>query len=431
MVYTKKEKKRETKKQYTKKYVRKTPFADAGSVVGTTAGTYLGGPLGGMVGQIGGRIAGSAIGSLFGSGEYVSNSHPVKVNSLVNPQSTPKVFQSSGSIEDDSILVTRTEYIKDITSSAVANTFSSEEFSINPGQKNTFPILSNLAKNFEEYKFLGLAFHFKSLSGDSVASVQSGMGYVAMATQYDSMDSNFINKSQVENYSGSQSGKPSIDQIHAIECKDHLLSRPLIVRPSTQPSNTDIRLYDLGVTTVVTSCPGTSVILGELWVSYQVRLYKPKSSENADQSSGLIVSRSNTSTASLSFGSVGLQIKGDLTNQVTVSSSSISLVNLNPTQTYMINICWKMDSDFGSISGSSPSVSVGTLKTLLTTTSTLNQRSSQITFDTTNELITVVYLATPNASGTLTLTSGSWTTTNSTVWCCDVLITPIDSSISA
>ena len=316
-----------------------TPFGDVGSKVGQKLGGFFGIS---QAGKIGGRLLGTGIGRLlFGSGDYNGNLDTVRVNSIINPQSTPMIaaaFESAAN--GDSVVIRRTEYIKDIVSSPIANTFTSETFALNAGQSATFPFLSKIAQNYEEYKLLGMCFHFKSLSGDSVASVQSGLGFVAMATQYDCMDAPFVNKNQIVNYSMSQSGNPSIDQLHGIECADHLNAQNhLYVRPSNQPANTDLRLYDLGVTTIANSCPGTSVTLGELWVTYEVQLFKPKVSEiDTSPNAVMRITRTNTSTTSFNAGSIGILVEGTLVP--TVSNSTTLTYPTEIGRQYIITMYW-------------------------------------------------------------------------------------------
>lgn len=329
------------KRRYYKK-TNKTPFGDVGGIVGKKLGSAFGIDLEGP-----GRWLGSGIGrALFGSGNYLGNLEAIQTNSIVN-QETPMVVSGLAKHEGDSVIVRKTEYIKDIVSSATANTFQIETFPLNPGQASLFPFLSNIAQNYEEYKIRGMVVHFKSLSGDSVASVQSGLGFVAMATQYDALDATFKTKSAIENYSMSQSGKPSIDQIHGIECDAHVnaLSH-LYVRTGSQPANSDLRLYDLGKLSIATACPGTSVTLGELWVSYDVELFKPKLS-NGDADAGAICQISRNAavaTVNADYLLIGLQIVGSIS--AVASQTSISFPDLVPGSNYMVTFGWAATTNF-------------------------------------------------------------------------------------
>lgn len=76
----------------------------------------------------------------------------------------------------------------------------------------------------------------------------------------------------------STSCKPSETMIHAIECD--MSKTPfnmLYVRSNDIPAGMDHRLYDFCEFQIATSgFQGTSVVCGELWVSYQFALLKPR-----------------------------------------------------------------------------------------------------------------------------------------------------------
>lgn len=155
------------------------------------------------------------------------------------------------------------------------------------------------------------------------------------------------------------------------------------------------------------------------------KLPKESGSGNA-----LHISRSNTATSSLTFGSVGLQIVGGLTNNATVSSSSVALTGLTVGQKYLVAMSWSFASDFGGLSGSSPAISVGTYQTLYTSSAgAIDSVSNFSAYDAGNEKITFNYIATPNSAGLMTITSGSLTIT-SAAWGFDMFVIPIDSTIT-
>lgn len=404
----------------------KTPFGDTGSIIGKRVGAMFGNS---QVGGEAGRWLASGLGKvLFGSGDYNGNLSTVQVNSIINPQSTPRMESGLSSSEGDSIVITKTEYIKDIVSNPVANTFSTEVFALQPGNVAAFPFLSQISKNYEEYQVLGMVYHFKSLSGDSVASVQSGLGYVAMATQYDALDTSFINKSQIENYSMSQSAKPSCDQIHGIECKSHLNSLShLYVRPGVQPANSDLRLYDMGKTTIATSCPGVSVTLGELWVSYQVKLFKPKISEFAPLVSSHH-SRRSTATASLTFGLTPLQTVSTSGVALATSSSSLAWTGLDPGAKYLVNLNWT-GSNY--ITTNAPIViAAGTAQAYFCNTTTIDiigVRESDAPANDTTQINN--YVIKPDSTGAITLTTTAGVITAASNFGFDAFITTLESAI--
>lgn len=233
-----------------------TPFADVGGTVG--------GSLFGPVGRNVGRWLGSGIGSVFGSGDYVMP----KYNILANQGQAPK-FVSNGMANT----VCHREYLGDVSGST---TFTGNAYSINPGIGLSFPWLSVVAENYEQYKFHGLIYEFRTTSSE-YNNANASLGAVVMATQYNAADAAFSSKQSMENYEGAVSGKPSISIIHAVECAPNSnVLDDLYVRTGAVPAGQDQRLYDIGTFTLATSGQSSSYVIGELWVTYCVELLKPK-----------------------------------------------------------------------------------------------------------------------------------------------------------
>lgn len=189
----------------------------------------------------------------------------------------PKVINSSGKF-----IVQHTEYLGDLASSAA---FVNNGFFLNPGiQAGTEGGFTNwlpkLAANFEQWKPRGIVFFFKSTSSDAVLSTaaNSALGTISMATDYNVLNGLFGNKLQMENYEYSSSCKPSTNMQHFVECaRKQTPVSELYIRTSAVPAGADQRLYDLGVFQLASS--GQQVaggVLGELWVSYEIELLKPR-----------------------------------------------------------------------------------------------------------------------------------------------------------
>lgn len=121
-----------------------------------------GGALGSMSGIPSGRNFGSEVGRrisrLIGSGDYQVNE--VSVNNLIKPgKATPSMSFGGDSL---SIRVRHREFLGDILTGGVAGVFTNNVFPINAGLRTSFPYLSQIAGNFEEYCFNGLVFEFIS-----------------------------------------------------------------------------------------------------------------------------------------------------------------------------------------------------------------------------------------------------------------------------
>lgn len=245
-----------------------------GKMIGQMAGGVLGqGKLGGLIG----KSAESFFNTVTGRGAYT-----VKGNTITSGQ--PPVFGNG------EIVMAHKEYIGDIVVSNLSghSLFEPKTYSLNPGDQDTFPFLSRIARNFEQYEFLGLLFEFKSLS--SATNINTvGMGSVMMATNYDPDAPVFANKREMDASMFSTTSKVYESMIHPIECKPNknVLSDLYVFNPYLGAVNDD-RFNDLGKTTIATqgvppdyAPSGNGSNLGELWVSYHVRLFKPNLTNSA------------------------------------------------------------------------------------------------------------------------------------------------------
>lgn len=211
--------------------------------------------------------SGNAIAKIFGWGAY-----SVKSNTLWDGTLARQVPHMQSNMEN--ITFRHREYIGDISSSIA---FESKVFQVNPGLDDTFPYLAAIARNFQQYKFKGLIFEFKSTSASALNSTNTALGTVALAMQYQSDCANFVSKNQLLNEMWSVDGKPSENVILPVECDPSMTSIPLLyTRSGAQPTNSDLKMYDLGKVTVATVGSQAAAVIGELWVSYEVELQKPQ-----------------------------------------------------------------------------------------------------------------------------------------------------------
>lgn len=252
-------------------------------------GKAVGGYFAGHPGRaLGGRV-GSSAGSLFaqvtGVGDY-----QVKRNSLMQGQ-IPKFRKSQHSTR-----ISHAEYISDVVTSATAGEFSETTFKVSPGNNSTFPWLHSLTRSYEKYKIHGAIFMFKSTSGDSTGTVDTGLGTVCLATRYDVESPNFTDKRSMESHEFATSGCTTLDQLHPIECDPSLI--PVDVLFTAGSENSTNRFNTPCETTIATQGhPGTSVTVGELWISYDIELMSPASVSGATSSYRMITELVPTATA--------------------------------------------------------------------------------------------------------------------------------------
>jgi hypothetical protein len=228
-----------------------------------------------------GEMAGSAVSRIFGFGDYT-----VSKNSLLNGA---PVFDAKR-VER----ISRRVYIGEVSSSIV---FTTQYYiSLNPAMGQFDPQLRLESWNYEEYDINGMIFYFRSLSATAVASTNTALGAIMMATNYDSNADQFTSKLAMENHLFSTSAAPCNDSVHAVECdrKQSVLSKLYLRRSdhqkivgtgngltTTDQGNipaiiTDYHTYDFGDFQLSSQGSQAIASVGELWCSYDVSLFKHK-----------------------------------------------------------------------------------------------------------------------------------------------------------
>lgn len=268
------------------------------------AGARIGKSVGGFVGQRFPRVGrqdGATIGKYVGKGAHALvktitgfGDYKVQKNSLVyNSDAVPEFSNAN----QRCTVITHREFISDIKSST---TFNLNSFRINPTIADTFPWLSAIAQNYEQYVVQGMVFEYKTTSAVAMGSTNTALGTVVMATQYNSLSPLFDNKQQMENYEFCQSSVPSASILHAVECDPSQTQCGGILNMwnSNDSSDGDLRLYDLGRFNIATVGMQTAdVPIGELWVSYKICLLKPRLTGVTDVSDFYTLLASSVSTA--------------------------------------------------------------------------------------------------------------------------------------
>lgn len=196
-----------------------------------------------------------------------SGAYRIRQNSLLSSGPVPNFGANE-------IRVSHREFLGNVMGSTG---FLLRQFPLNPGQSITFPWLSQLAANYEQYKMHGMIFSFVSTSATAVSSTNTALGQVIWATDYDVLATPFSTEVEMLSTLFSNYGTPCYNLVHAIECDAK--SRPintLYVRTGPVPDAADARMYDMGVTSFATFGMQAASNVGGVWVSYDVTLIKPK-----------------------------------------------------------------------------------------------------------------------------------------------------------
>lgn len=217
-----------------------------------------------------GHYAGDVIKTFTGFGAY-----NVQNNALYEGAQAPFVRNHDIS---GGLVVSHREYVCDIRTSSVAGAFKLETYLINPGLPQLWEFLPQLAANYEEYIIEGMLITYKPTSCESTNSTNIALGSVIMSTQYNPTLPDYGSKVEMMSAEYCTTCRPSEMMVHPIECDmSKTPQNMLYIRTGSIPAGTDQRLWDFAKFSVATSgFQGTNVVCGELWVSYQFALLKPR-----------------------------------------------------------------------------------------------------------------------------------------------------------
>jgi hypothetical protein len=235
-------------------------------------GKSLGGSLGAKLGSRSkGQAVGAFLGRIAGTGDYtVRNNTIANRGGKFTGDSVPTFSRTTHGVR-----VQHREYLGEVIASPTAGAFSLVTYSVNPGLFDTFPWLASFANQFDEWKPNGIVVCFKSMS--STYSGTTSLGTVVIASDYDVLDAPYLTKVEMENAEFSVSCNASQSMLHPIECKvSERPSRLFYTRSGAVPTTDNLRFFDLCNFQVATQGCVANQVCGELWLSYDITLFKPQ-----------------------------------------------------------------------------------------------------------------------------------------------------------
>jgi hypothetical protein len=223
------------------------------------------------------------------------------------------VQPEASTLKDGSVRIRHRELITDLTGTSTAFTIINTA-SVNPGLGSVFPWLSTVAMRFEKYKFHNLKFLYDPESSTA------GAGCLMMAVDFDASDVAPITKTQMMSYAGATKAAPWISSMNDVRAAWDKTIGHRFVRNGSNPSGTDIKLYDVGTLYIATSGVA-SALLGDLYVEYDVSLITPQTQSAIG---GSIVANGSISASAI-FGATPI-ILGSLPCSVSVNSFTFNIV---------------------------------------------------------------------------------------------------------
>lgn len=194
-------------------------------------------------------------------------------NNFVNYTASMK----NSSRSDGSIIVSHREYIGDINTEIVNNSFViSNSIQVNPGLFQSFPWLYRIAQNYESYTFKKLAFEFQTAS--STLSQSS----ILMAFDYDPADPAPSSKIEMMQYHSACRTQVWNSLICAADSKDlKKFAKEKYIRSGPLPAGQTIQNYDVANFYLAYTSSTSSSFAGELYVTYEVELQTPQAQSPA------------------------------------------------------------------------------------------------------------------------------------------------------
>jgi hypothetical protein len=183
-------------------------------------------------------------------------------NSVAVPAAAGVMYTNQGPrVGGGNFTISHTEFVATLVVDGKVNAYA-----INPGNGLLFPWLATVASNFEYYRFIDLEFEIKS------SLPTSSPGNTNMVVDYDSRDDTLADKATILNYQGANRAPIWIPSFRTRAVQN----AKLYVLAESQPSDTDIRLYNLGnFNYFIDTSLATDTVVGDLFVKYKVELLVP------------------------------------------------------------------------------------------------------------------------------------------------------------
>lgn len=213
---------------------------------------------------------------MLGNGLYGRGAYQTVHNNLFTGDAMGVI---GGHNENQEVVISHTEYLQDVYGPA-SSKFTNQGLQLNPGLAENFPWLAQMAANYEEYEFIQLVFQFRSTVDPSAASNNNGAtGTIIMCTNYNPDAKDFETKEAMMQYHGAASGRVTDDMVHGVECDPSLnagvaTKYTRIFNTTESKKDFDLGRFQFALVNIPSVFENSQV--GELWVTYTVRLQKPK-----------------------------------------------------------------------------------------------------------------------------------------------------------
>ena len=171
--------------------------------------------------------------------------------------------------ERGDLVVSNTEFLRNVYSGS-SGAFTVDQTFFNPADDSIFPWLSQIAKMYEEYKWLQVIFHYKPLASDYTTA--STLGQVIMTPNYNISQRKYTDAVQMLNSDDTVTGTPNQQILCGIECDPSTQSRIVYDTRASGAITQETDFFALNLATE--GVPTSNALIGQLWVTYTCRLSK-------------------------------------------------------------------------------------------------------------------------------------------------------------
>jgi len=266
--------------------------------------------------ELASRGLGAAAGYM-GRGSY-------KSNGLISGSASTMPRMQNINDETGSLVVTHRERLMDVFAPSDSG-FHQDVFTVSPGIEKTFPWLSQIAANYEEYEMIQCVFEYDGHSLVGINDTLEVQGSLIMATQMNVKDKAFRDRHEMERFPHASKCAQHGTMAHGVECDPRKIQGDghRYIRMGGLAKDEDARDFDhakftIGQYNTPTELAGKEI--GQLFVYYTVKLMKPKISSGRGDAISTFRAFCENPDATRAFGRLGNDPAQTVTNGMQVAA---------------------------------------------------------------------------------------------------------------
>lgn len=266
--------------------------------------------------QIASNVTGAA-GTYMGRGSY-------NANGLISGSASTMPRMRNVNDETGSLVVTHRERLMDVFAPSDSG-FHQDVFTVSPGIEKTFPWLSQIAANYEEYEMIQCVFEYDGHSLVGINDTLEVQGSLIMATQMNVKDKAFRDRHEMERFPHASKCAQHGTMAHGVECDPRKIQGDghRYIRMGGLAKDEDARDFDhakftIGQYNTPTELAGKEI--GQLFVYYTVKLMKPKISSGRGDAISTFRAFCENPDATRAFGRLGNDAAQTVTNGMQVAA---------------------------------------------------------------------------------------------------------------